>query len=248
MNEDDGIRAMGAALVARGVMNQAQLDAGIAAERGASLATAPVQSSSPAPVDAGIAQRADELVRTGQMTQEQAQAALAAYNAAPMPADGPVSAGEPAAPGAPAPTPWENVELDAGFRPPARPEEYNFGLLTSEPLSIDQLRWCGEVAHAAKLPQGIAQQVFTEVADLARENLDETALNLLTANTLARLTTKWGDQTVAKIDAARSFVRDLDLVRPGILRLLDDSGAGSSPIVIEQLALHAERIRSARPQ
>ena len=249
MNEA-AVNAMSDALVAGGHLTREQVTQGRAAEQ---VAEAP--SGTPSHVtpsgSVDIASRAAELVRTGQMTQEQADAALAQYNAVPSPdAEGNPTA-KTAAPPAPlaasgAASPWEGVELPEGFGPPPKATDYRLDALVTQNLSIDQLRNVGETLHAAKLPTPIATQLVAEIASVAAQNLDEKGLQMMNQRSMAQLRAVYGDATEAKIKSARAFVDQLEKVRPGVLRMLEDSGAGSSPIVIRQLVEHAERLANAR--
>jgi hypothetical protein len=248
----ESIRGMADMAVAAGTVTREQADRWVTADLAEIQASTPVLSSSAPPGDAGVAQRALDLVRSGQMTQAQADAALAMYHAAPLPPDEKPQSKTPtpgqASPPAPsgAPLPWADVQLDPGFGPPAKPTDYRFEAMLAPALEADQLRGIGEIFHAAKMPPGIAHQIFSEVASMAAQQIDDQGMQLLNQRTMASLTALWGAQTGAKIETGRTFLRDLERARPGVLALLEESGAGSSAVVIRQVVAHAERVNAAR--
>lgn len=257
MNEQD-IRGLADIAVASGTATRAQADqwvtsdvAALSAEDAPSGALKPTQLDGPAHTDVAIRARLDELVRTGEMTQQQAEAAFARYGSIPPAKD---ESTEPAAPEKPpaalassgAPDPFEGVTLEDGFGPPAKATDYRLDALVADKLTTAQIQNIGETLYAAKLPTPIATQIVSEIANFEARNLDEKGLRMLNQRTMAQLDRVWGAERDSKIKVARTFLRELDKVRPGVLRLLEDSGAGSSPIVIQQIALHAERINAAR--
>jgi hypothetical protein len=134
----------------------------------------------------------------------------------------------------------------AGFEPPATPAGYRLNLFTPGQPQVEGARALTEIFHAARLPQPIASQLWDEIAGMYQRDLDDRQLELMNARTMAQLTNEWGDQTQAKVDTARAFLKSLEGYRPGLLKLLEKSGAGSSPVVIRQLVAHAERINEAR--
>jgi len=54
----------------------------------------------------------------------------------------------------------------------------------------------------------------------------------------------WGTNYEANVKAAQQLVREMDTKRPGLLQLLEETGAGNSAYVVAQISLHAQRLAS----
>lgn len=254
MNEA-AINVMSDALVSAGRATPAQAAEWKASDLAALKGDTPSSAPAGAPPNAGdaaIRARADDAVARGEMTREQADAALAQYLGV-RPAEGVTTTPTAAPESTPAPLtrsdapdPFEGVELESGFGPPAKPEDYRFDLMHADPLTFDQLKGVAETFHAARMPAPIATQIYSEIVTVAAQKLDANGVNALTARTMAQLQGLWGDRTAEKINTGRTFLQTLEKARPGVLRLLKDSGAGSSYAVVRQIVEHAERINAAR--
>jgi hypothetical protein len=62
------------------------------------------------------------------------------------------------------------------------------------------------------------------------------------ANQEAILKKMWGSEYKQKLAFANKLVKELDQKRPGLIKLLDQTGAGDSAAVVAQFALQAERL------
>ena len=246
MNEAEVTQAMSEALIGAGHSRQ-QVTAWQISDRAA--ADAPDASSSvpTASSDDWI----NHLVSTGQYSQ--ADAAHARQMEQEMDDHEQSAAASPDKAAAPTaldasgmPDPFDGVELPDGFGPPAKSTDYRLDSLVAEQLSVEQLRNLGETLLVAKLPAGIGVQIVSEIASVGAMNLDEAGRELMTKRTMVRLEALWGDETATKINTARKFLQQLDKARPGVLRMLEDSGAGSSYAVIRQVVEHASRVNGAR--
>ena len=246
MNEAEVNQAMSEALIGAGHSRQ-QVTAWQIADRAA--ADAPDASSSVPTANAD--DWINHLVSTGQYSQ--ADAAHARQMEQEMDDHEQSAAASPDKAAAPTaldasgmPDPFDGVELQDGFGPPAKSTDYRLDSLVAEQLSVEQLRNLGETLLVAKLPAGIGVQIVSEIASVGAMNLDEAGRELMTKRTMVRLEALWGEETATKINTARKFLQQLDKARPGVLRMLEDSGAGSSYAVIRQVVEHASRINGAR--
>jgi hypothetical protein len=96
----------------------------------------------------------------------------------------------------------------------------------------------------ARLPSGIANAI---VADIAKsgdkwQTMDDTQREIHAQQTRTQLEKLWGDKAPERIALAQRLIRELDARRPGLIRFLDESGAGNSTFLIAQLGMHAERL------
>lgn len=183
---------------------------------------------------------AADLVARGTLTREAADEMLAADGAQ---IEQPKSEGELSP---------EAAEIDAVF-PPARPEEYQMPYLgetfgpAQQKLDADSRAWLAE----ARFPAGIGSALLTEVDRTATAwaKMDATARMMHTQTETSTLQKLWGvDGYAAKVSAARQLIREMEAKRPGLVRILEESGAGNSAQVIAQVALHAERLLARRPK
>lgn len=99
----------------------------------------------------------------------------------------------------------------------------------------------------SRLTKEIGSYVASEIARAApawgRMNDGERELHGQKAR--AALEKLWGpDKAAERIELARQLVLEIDKARPGLIRFLDESGAGSNVNVIAQIGMQAERLRA----
>lgn len=198
----------------------------------------PIASSSDfSPVE--LRSMADDLVTRGALTRETADAMLTTDGAQ---IEQPKSEGELSP---------EAADIDSMF-PPAKPEEYqmpNMGEIfgpAQQKLDGDARGWLTE----ARFPAGIGSSLLSEVNRTATawNKMDATARTMYAQQEVTALQKLWGDGYAAKVNAARQLIREMEAKRPGLARILEESGAGNSAQVIAQVALHAERLLARRPK
>jgi len=104
--------------------------------------------------------------------------------------------------------------------------------------------------HTLRLPQPIAQSLYSEVERMSRQRPDAAAIDRMNGQTMASLRRAWGERTDTMLGYARRLIDDAAQVHPGIKAALMQ-GPGSNPVVVRQLAEHAARLYErpgARPQ
>lgn len=199
-----------------------------------------------------VAAMADALVSSGAMTRAEVDAGMAADQipvaeegagtAAPQPAD----EQKPAS----VPDPLAGYEIDPAFAPPSSPDDYRFQTAVGHEIELDDIKAARQLFHTAKMPQGIAQQVFSEVERMHLENrgeeLSDAKLEMLNAQTMVQLRQAWGDRTDEMLGHGRRLVSEIAKTNPSIREFLDITGAGSNPVVVRQIAEHAARLYSSK--
>jgi len=185
-----------------------------------------------------IQQLAAWAVEDGQLTREQANAMLAADGGEPLidaPPIGSVAA-----------------EIDAAF-PPAKPMEFEIPSFAPDdaPLTPEMIEFDGRARgwlSTAGFTAGIGSAIAKEIAQVADawEKMNPTERELWDRGEQAKLDGMWGDQKPAKMELARQLIRELEAKSPGVVELLETTGAGNSAMVAAQLALHAERLAAKR--
>jgi hypothetical protein len=243
MNEG-AIQSLADHAVAAGTATRAQADAWIAADVAALNAPdAPMTPSQTAQADDFMQRRAADLVSSGEMTQEQADAALKTWMGTDAPSTPQQGHQQPIGPVA---DPFAGAQLDPGFGPPERPTEYRFDIPNPDVMTVQELGWTQDVFHTAKMPTGIASQIFNTVMQLAQQPMEAAELGLMSQRTMAELRQTYGANTDAMTALGRRFVQDLDKARPGVIDMLNNSGAGSHPVVVRQIIEHAARVYGKR--
>jgi hypothetical protein len=199
-----------------------------------------------APGDAGIHARAAELVRTGAMTREQADRALAAYLAAPLP-EGSTAPAEAAAapPAGPPADPLGSLTVDPVFDRPASPNAYQLPFSQAVDLTTDQMRQVQQLCFQARLPQALAVDLFTTADRYQAAPLSEEAHKLQAARTRVLLERQFGDQLPTKLAQADKLLAMVEKANPLMTALLE-SGLNSDPRFCLQVIQHAERLLGAR--
>lgn len=181
---------------------------------------------------------AADMVQAGKLTQEQANAELAAAGA-PLPA-------APAAPLSAA-----AAEIDAAY-PPARPQDFKAPYFGDEFTPEIQQRdvYIRGVLAEARLPAGIGNAVYAEIARFEKLTASMTPAEreLQKRSEEFKFDRLHGPRAGVMKLAARRLVRDLEAKRPGLVALLEQSGAGNSVAIGSYLAQHSERLAKRNGQ
>lgn len=176
---------------------------------------------------------AAELVKGGKLSQQEADAALKVDGVEPA---------QQAAPLSP-----EAQEMDHAF-PPAKPTEYDFTALyngddvSKETLAFDQQArgWLSEARFTKEIGSSLAREV--DRVTVKHASMSEAEREIYKRTEFNKLERVWGSDTPKKIGAARRLVLELEAKSPGIVDVLERTGAGNSAIVIAQIAMQAERL------
>jgi hypothetical protein len=232
-----GFAAMEAALIASGSLTREQIDIGKATAPIDPIAAHDAQMQREKTYRAEGAPRAmaQAMVDAGHWTQEKADAMVAADT----------QEGDAAPIALQAPVPDELLQgisaLDPMLDRPADPAAYDFTGADGR-FSIGYLTEVRQVVHAAHLPAGTARMVLEEVQRMAKAPPDESARDLMAAQTLADAERWWPGRSKEMIGHAQRLIDQLSGRFPGIKRDLASSGAGASPVVVRLLAEHAARL------
>ena len=136
-----------------------------------------------------------------------------------------------------------DAPIDPLFAPPATPQDYRFEMQPASGVQPAQLRAVQQWCHSARLPQAIAQSLYSEVERGARAAPPTPAeLHAQSAAGLAELRRTWGERTGAMLGLGRRLVAEVGGTHPDLIDFLESSGAGSNPRVVRQLAEHAARM------
>ena len=60
----------------------------------------------------------------------------------------------------------------------------------------------------------------------------------------AQIERLFGDKASERIALARQMIHELEAKKPGLIRYLEETGAGNSVALIANLALHGERLKA----
>ena len=252
--ETAGITAMADALVASGSVSRADASRMLAAEIAAADGGA-VPGDAYGATPAGAATAADA-----------SNAAFARANAAAGTTNAPAGAPSSAlrdvnpAPGqgtdrdaehpgstlATPANPLAEIEIDPLFAPPDTPDGYHLTLNPSVPMTVADVQAVREWFHTLRLPQPIAQSLYSEVERMSRERPDAAAIDRMNQHTMATLRRAWGERTDTMLGHAQRLIDDAAQVHPGIKAALKQ-GPGSNPLVVRQLAEHAARLYAPKP-
>jgi hypothetical protein len=221
---------------APGAPNESSTPAAPAAAPDATAQPLAIQSGDFTP--AQLQTMADDLVKRGRLTREQADEMLRADGAAlPEPEQG---------------LSPEAAAIDRAF-PPARPQDYQMPEysrpgegLTPEESKFDAMArgWLADARFTREIGSSLAREIAREAQ--AHEAKTESQRELYRRSTEALLQRMWGDQYDERVSLARTLVRELDARKPGLLAVLEHSGAGNNPRVIAALASQAERLLMRR--
>jgi hypothetical protein len=134
------------------------------------------------------------------------------------------------------------LPIDPLFAPPQTPDGYALELdprVKMDPQDISAVRaWF----HTMRLPQSIAQSLYSETERMHRAGPPSASeIDRLTAHTRATLARAWGERTDAMLSGARRLVDTAARAHPGLKAALA-RGPGSNPVIVRQLAEHAQRL------
>jgi hypothetical protein len=191
-------------------------------------------------IEAAVRRNAEYLVSSGRATRETVNADLAAAGHQPLPQ-----------PDTATPT-VDDAALDAAF-PPGKPTEYTLPKLTAPgeeyteaTAAKDHLArgWMAE----ARLPVSIGNHIAAEVAAIADKwpAMNDSQRRVYAINERSKLDRLLGADAQVKIEGARRLVAELEAKSPGLVHLLEASGAGNSAAVVVMLAQHAARLAARR--
>lgn len=230
-NEAAGVNAMAEALVASGTVSREaaarMLASDMAGEMPGEVTNSPAGDESTA---TGIATHADSM--------NEVALSGTAHDQSVDRLDDEASTGI-------APRRLADASIDPMFAPPAAPEDYRFEMRPATGMQPAHLRAVREWCHTARLPQAIAQSLYSEVERGALRTTEPlTAAEIRTQNAagLAELRRAWGERTGAMLGLSRRLVAEVGETHPQLIDFLDASGAESNPRVVRQLAEHAARI------
>lgn len=100
-------------------------------------------------------------------------------------------------------------------------------------------QWLSDAGFTRETGSSVAHEI-AKVAQVQRDASDQQRDAYRKAQE-ARLEAIFKGETKAKMNAARALVAELEARSPGIVELLEETGAGNSADVIAQLAMQAER-------
>jgi hypothetical protein len=180
---------------------------------------------------------ADQEVKAGRQTRAEADAMLAA--------DG--------VPAKAAPSSVEAHLTEMGFAP-AKAEQFTLPALNAPDAPFDKHAQAADKMvrswlETAGLTREIGNFVAAEVDRTATtyQRMSGSERKLWEQGQRTNLERVWGADTNKKIALAQQLVAEIEAKAPGLVYVLEETGAGSSALVIAQLALHAERL-AARPE
>lgn len=97
----------------------------------------------------------------------------------------------------------------------------------------------------AQFPSGVGSFLAEEIHQVSNDHskMTEAERTLWARSEKIKLEKIWGPEYESKVTLARQLISELEKKHPGIVELLDESGAGNSAMVISKVAFHAERLR-----
>lgn len=126
----------------------------------------------------------------------------------------------------------------------AMPDLVGDGDYTPEVAAFD--RQARAWLATAGLPKEIGSAIAAEVAKVSTELRDanEVGRELYRRTEMAKLQRLWPDENTytRRVALARKLVAEVEAQAPGMVAMLEHTGAGNSAAVIAHLALHAERL------
>jgi predicted nucleic acid-binding protein len=172
------------------------------------------------------------LVEDGHATQEQVDAMLNADGIDPIVEDNRTE---------------EAKAIDAAF-PPAKPEDYRMPRFATDADSVQDIMRVEEASRAwlaeARFTREIGSFVAGEVARTAErfQRMDDTERQLWTQEQRVAVERLLGPDHERRLALGRQLIQEIEAKRPGLVRLLEDSGAGNNPSVVLNVVLQAERL------
>lgn len=95
--------------------------------------------------------------------------------------------------------------------------------------------------HTLRLPQPIAQSIYSEVERMSMRPPAESDLARMNAATMSELTHAWGERTGTMMGHAKRLIDEAAQTHPYLKTALQ-RGPGSHPAIVRQLAEHAARL------
>lgn len=119
---------------------------------------------------------------------------------------------------------------------PEIPDDLRVNLMEGEGEQI------GEALVAAGLGITTAASFIKMGVEASRRGpLSDHQIQQKNADGMKALRERWGDQTGAKLQAAKAMIKEAEAKWPGLTNYLDATGLGSDPKLIQQLVARAER-------
>lgn len=152
---------------------------------------------------------------------------------------------------APTPNPVVDYLKAEGFAP-ARSDEFQIPKFLEENERFSPELQAADATMRGWLADGlftreIGSSIARTVASVGEQcaNMTDAEREIYARGQVAQLETMWGvEKTAERIRLASGPVRELEAKRPGLVRFLNDSGAGNSATLIANVALHAERLNA----
>jgi hypothetical protein len=135
--------------------------------------------------------------------------------------------------------------IDKDF-PPAQPNEFKIPDLGD--ASLAEIKEASTAIRDwmsnARFTKEIGNFVIRETEKVSRDygQMSPEQRQAWSANQEAILKKMWGSEYKQKLAFANKLVKELDQRRPGLIKLLDQTGAGDSAAVASMFALQAERL------
>ncbi|MBI3043235.1 MAG: hypothetical protein HYY78_10475 [Betaproteobacteria bacterium] len=177
---------------------------------------------------------ADDLVNRGSMTRDEADAALKA--------DGVEIQAQPSA---------EQVAYDKQFPRAEKPTDYEMPRIAGDvdakaAAALDRTAraWLFDAGFDRARGSSMLKEVDRVAQRLA--SMSESERKSFSQAERGKLARIWGRDTESKLALGRQLVRELDKKTPGLLAMLDETGAGDSSVVVAMLVAQAE-ILANRP-
>lgn len=109
-------------------------------------------------------------------------------------------------------------------------------------LGEGEARQIGEAFVAAGVGHTLAMDLVQQGVEASRRGpLADAEVERMNGDAMKTLRARWGNQTEAKLEAARGMIRAAEAKWPGLTTYLNRTGLGSDPRLIQKLAARAER-------
>jgi hypothetical protein len=139
------------------------------------------------------------------------------------------------------PTPLADIQIDPLFAPPETPEGYQLTLSPGIKMDVADVQAVRGWFHTLRLPQPIAQSIYSEVERMSLNPPDQATIARMNAATMSELTRAWGERTPAMMAGAKRLIDEAAQTHPYLKTALQ-RGPGSHPAIVRQLAEHAARL------
>ena len=139
------------------------------------------------------------------------------------------------------PTPLADIQIDPLFAPPATPEGHQLTLNPAVKMDVADVQAVRTWFHTLRLPQSIAQSLYSEAERMSLNPPDDAAITRMNAATMSELTRAWGERTNTMMGYAKRLIDEAAQTHPYLKTALS-RGPGSHPAIVRQLAEHAARL------